>query len=659
MVFNTNIKLHLIILISCIFCCLNIAAKTSKIDSLTLVEKSLQNDSSKVITLNKIADLYMGKDYIKSINYAKKGLRLSRLIGYKKGTLNSLTTLANAYDYIGDYSKSQKLNFQILEIYERENDLEGINTMYNNIGIIHYYLGNYKQAIEFTTKALNYYQNINDSIGISMCYNNIANSYSDEGENEKALSYYFKALTIYEAINDSSGISLINGNVGEVYIEEKKYAKAFQFLSIALQVATNLKDTWQQANMYNSIGDLYYRENKSNQAIEYLLKALEINKKLGVKAEIGEVYSNISKAYEQKGNYEKSLHYLKLGSEVNNELFTKDNAGKIAEMNALYEINEKEKELLRQEAISSSQKTQKKALIVGSLIGFLLLFIIVGISVKGNINKRKSNDKLELQKKQIEAKNRDITDSILYAKRIQSAIFPSSSLLKNHLENSFTLYLPKDIVAGDFYWMDLSPINNNSEDTVLFAAADCTGHGVPGAMVSVVCHNALNRAVREFKLSEPAKILDKVTQLVIETFEQGDDSIKDGMDIALCSLNTKTNELEFSGANNSLYIIRDKELIETKPDKQPIGKYMLQKPFTNHKQTLKKGDQIYLFTDGYADQFGGEKGKKLKYKEFKRLLIENSNKSMSEQLTILTNHFNSWKGELEQIDDVCVLGVRV
>ncbi len=207
--------------------------------------------------------------------------------------------------------------------------------------------------------------------------------------------------------------------------------------------------------------------------------------------------------------------------------------------------------------------------------------------------------------------------------------------------------------------MDIIYSKAKDEEVILFAAADCNGHGVPGAIVSVVCHNALNRSVREFNLSEPAQILDKVTELVIETFEQGDDSIKDGMDIALCALNTKTNELEYSGANNSLYIIREKKLFETKSDKQTIGKFMHQKPFTNHKQILKKGDQIYLFTDGYADQFGGKKGKKLKYKAFKNLLIDNSTKTMQEQVNVLTNHFNNWKGELEQIDDVCILGVKV
>ena len=634
-------------------CCLFVNVKSNNLDSLLQLEATFSNDSNKVNVLIEIADVYVESNFVNAIKYSKQALRLSRLLGYDDGVLESLINLSNAYDYIGQYSKSQEANFKILAIYEKRSDIEGINNTHNNIGIIHYYLGNYKQAIEFTEKALEYYISVKDSNGISICYNNLANSYSDELDYDKALVFYFKALTIDENNNDLTGISLIKGNIGEVYIEQEKYVKAFEFLISALQTAEKTKDEWQQANIFNGLGDLLSRQNKPDEAINFLLQALEINENIGAKAEMGEIYEAISKVFEQKGDYIQSLHYMKLGIEINDELYNLESTGQIAEMNALYEINEKEKELLKQEAYASAQKSQKRTLIIGSAIGFLLLFIIVGISVKGNLNKRKTNKTLELQKQQIETKNRDITDSIQYAKRIQGAILPSDKTIKQHLKDSFVLYLPKDIVAGDFYWMDIRT------DNILFAAADCTGHGVPGAMVSVVCNNALNRAVREFNLSEPSVILDKVTELVIETFEQSDANIKDGMDIALCSLNIKTNELQYSGANNSLYIIRNEELIETKSDKQPIGKYANIEPFTNHTQTVLKDDKIYLFTDGYADQFGGEKGKKFKYKQFKELLLNNRNEPMSKQLDILLSSFNNWKGDLEQIDDVCVIGVKI
>ena len=257
------------------------------------------------------------------------------------------------------------------------------------------------------------------------------------------------------------------------------------------------------------------------------------------------------------------------------------------------------------------------------------------------------------QKELVEMKNKEITDSITYAKRIQEAILPSSSLVENLLDDAFILYKPKDIVAGDFYWLE------EKGDVVLLASADCTGHGVPGAMVSVVCNNALNRTVREFNLFEPGLILNKVRDIVIETFNQSGEDVKDGMDIALISYNKKTNELQYSGANNSLFLVTNGELKILPADKQPIGKYALTKDFTNHVVKLKKGDTFYIFTDGYVDQFGGEKGKKLKFQGFVDILLNINNSSMQEQKKYMDEYFMQWKGQLEQVDDVCVIGVRV
>ena len=258
---------------------------------------------------------------------------------------------------------------------------------------------------------------------------------------------------------------------------------------------------------------------------------------------------------------------------------------------------------------------------------------------------------VELQKEIVEEKNTEILDSITYAKRIQSAILPPAKLVKEYLADSFILYKPKDIVAGDFYWME------QKEGKTLFAAADCTGHGVPGALVSVICNNGLNRSVREYGLIKPGEILDKTREIVIGEFEKSDEEVRDGMDIALCSIDG--NKVEYAGANNPLWLIRNGELIELKGDKQPIGKYDAVTPFTTYELELEKEDTIYIFSDGYSDQFGGEKGKKLKSSNFKKLLISIQNKSMEEQKNFLDNSFESWRGDLEQLDDVCVIGVRI
>ncbi|NQX97239.1 MAG: SpoIIE family protein phosphatase [Flavobacteriales bacterium] len=329
--------------------------------------------------------------------------------------------------------------------------------------------------------------------------------------------------------------------------------------------------------------------------------------------------------------------------------------------------------------------------------------------LKDEVKKRtaeisKQKDELENNKDIIEQKNKDIMDSIHYAKRIQLAILPPNNFVKEHLPNSFILYKPKDVVAGDFYWMEFLTDNESimmnddknthhrAEDSsvVLFAAADCTGHGVPGAMVSVVCNNALNRSVREHGLTDPGEILNKTREIVIQEFEKSDEDVKDGMDIALCSLEFDVNLdgfedksktlLNYAGAHNPLWIVRDSDsdpikgldlentrqvegegciIYEVKANKQPIGKFIDPKPYTTHTLELQKGDSIYIFTDGYVDQFGGPKGKKFKTRAFRELLLSIQGKSMDEQQTIIDDAFETWRGDLEQIDDVCVLGVKI
>ena len=260
----------------------------------------------------------------------------------------------------------------------------------------------------------------------------------------------------------------------------------------------------------------------------------------------------------------------------------------------------------------------------------------------------------ELNEKKIslEIKNKEVNDSISYAKRIQNAILPAYEKLKNHFPDSLILYLPKDIVAGDFYWLE------ETNDSILFAVADCTGHGVPGAMVSVVCNNALNRAVNEYKMTEPSLILNKTRELVTETFSKNSEQIKDGMDISLISYNSVDNQLTFSGANNSIYIIRNNALTQVKADKQPIGISDTYNPFSSHEIKIKKNDCLFMFSDGFSDQFGGENDKKLKSSNFKKLLLENHQLKMVDQKKELLNFFNKWKKNTEQLDDVCVVGIR-
>ncbi|MBD3637115.1 MAG: SpoIIE family protein phosphatase [Crocinitomicaceae bacterium] len=264
------------------------------------------------------------------------------------------------------------------------------------------------------------------------------------------------------------------------------------------------------------------------------------------------------------------------------------------------------------------------------------------------------NMQLEHQKAEIEQKSNDILDSIKYAERIQTAILPTDDTLSEIFEGQyFVLYKPKDIVSGDFYWAD----RFGSE--AIFAAVDCTGHGVPGAFVSIVGFNGLNRTVHEFNLRKPGAILDKLTELVVETFAKSESQIKDGMDIALCNINYETQTLTYSGANNPLILIRNGEIIEIKANKQPIGEFHNRVPFITHEIKLQEGDCIYVYSDGFADQFGGDKGKKFKGKALKQLLLDISTFDMTIQHQKLNVAFEEWKGDFEQLDDVCLFGVKI
>jgi serine phosphatase RsbU (regulator of sigma subunit) len=302
-------------------------------------------------------------------------------------------------------------------------------------------------------------------------------------------------------------------------------------------------------------------------------------------------------------------------------------------------------------------------LTITGAVALVITLISWNRSYKKEVNLRlQTEEKLretlkEVEEKhlQIEEKNKEITDSINYAKRIQEAILPPVDLIRQHFPQSFVYYQPKAIVAGDFYWAE------HINDVVFIAAADCTGHGVPGALVSVVCSNALNRSVKEFKLVEPGHILDKTKELVLDTFSKSGEAIKDGMDISLLSIKKSAHslELKWAGANNPLWYVKNKQLTEIRANKQPIGKSYTSEFYVTHSLSLAQGDTLYLFSDGYADQFGGPKGKKFKYKQFADLLVSTQELALNEQFSKLSATLNDWKGDLEQVDDICIIGIRL
>ena len=352
-------------------------------------------------------------------------------------------------------------------------------------------------------------------------------------------------------------------------------------------------------------------------------------------------------------------------------------ANQISNLNAKFATIKKQEEISRLKGenekgllllnAKDSELSDSRQTIIYFLMVILAFFVLVFFIIRSNYLRKITNAALkeqkeitelkklevEAQKHLVEEKQKEILESISYAKRLQEAILPPQDFINKHLPGTFIIYKPKDIVAGDFYWAE--KVNN----LFFIAAADSTGHGVPGAMVSLVCSSALNRSIKEFQLTETGKILDKTRELVVETFEKSSTDVKDGMDISLLCIDTVHKKIFWSGANNPLWYVTENEFVEIKADKQAIGKTDQPQPFTTHDIPYKKDSIFYLFTDGFADQFGGPKGKKFKYKQFSDLLLEHNTLHINEQSDIINKAFNHWKGDLEQVDDVCVIGLRL
>jgi serine phosphatase RsbU (regulator of sigma subunit)/Tfp pilus assembly protein PilF len=667
---------------------ISVSANTNKIDSLRTAYKNSTNANEKLDLLQQLCGKTKYTDFETALIYGKKGIELAQQLKdvYKEAEIHN--DLGLAYTNQSNYVKA----FQELTVAENLfNDIgnqEMVGVVFNNFGLLSHSENNYGQELTYHHKALAIFEKLDLPSRKAMSYINIGRVYVAKKDYKGAGDYFVKAYQIYDQLDDKDRIVTCLNNIASVYMYAEDYELANIYfnknlqlletlenvdqkkamvlynstgvllklnkhdlaesrLSEALILSKKLNDKESLAICYHNFGNLYLEKREFKEAKYNLLKSLELSIDIGIKELEIANYQHLAKVYENTGEFEKAYKNYTHYAAIKDSIFNKQ----------IESINEVEKKYLEEksareiEAINiakQEEEHQSNIIKIVSVALILILFSIIFSVVLKYRDKKKSNLILE-------EKNREITDSITYAKRIQHAILPPDKLIKEKLPNSFVLYKPKDIVAGDFYWLE------QKNDTILFAAADCTGHGVPGAMVSVICNNGLNRSVREYGLTDPGAILDKTREIVIEEFSKSEDEVKDGMDIALCSLKLEDGgwKLKYAGANNPLWIIRNQEIIETKANKQPIGQFDNPEPYKTHELELQKGDTIYIFSDGYVDQFGGEKGKKFKTVAFRELLLSIQAKNMEEQKKIINDTFEAWKGNLEQIDDVCIIGVRV
>jgi serine phosphatase RsbU (regulator of sigma subunit) len=628
---------------------------------------------------NNIGSAYqMMNEFGKAHTYYAEAKNIYHDLKNYSGEGRMILHIANACKDVLNYAAEQTNLLELITLESKLNNKDELASTYNNLAVSYINTENSEKAFETIDKAIDIDKDNNNKKGLAIDYNNKGNIYFSVGNYSSSMSNYQLSLKIKKEINDERGEALTIHNIGNVYLKQNKPDSAMFYFEKSLELAENIHYHEVIYSNYKSMANVKSIVENCTETMDYykiytaMKYAVEENQVLKQLSEVREKYID-----QLSGDAKKMMHAIE-------ELET-DNNKKLVSLNHLQEeirkkelVTQLELEKLKQDAellqtnnklletkveIAQLSDSRKTLLLVGSGILGLLLVLFLLITLRNAKQLKISRDEIQHQKHEIEEKNNDIIQSITYAKRLQEAILPPLHFFNSSFTDSFVLYEPKDIVAGDFYWLHTSHHNNGK---TWFAAADCTGHGVPGAMVSVVCSNALNRSVKEFGLTDTGKILDKVRELVIETFEKSSNEVKDGMDIALLSLEKQvsSNVLNYSGANNPLWIIKRNEhntdeLIEIKPTKQPIGKYTDSKNFDSHLIHVQEGDAIYVFTDGFADQFGGPKGKKYMYKKMKDFLLSIHHLPMKTQKEKLLHEFSVWKNTLEQVDDVCIIGVRV
>ena len=679
-------------------------------DSLKKLLPSVQNDTARLrILFLLVENVYDESEWPPYNEEAYRiALRLTsnadtslRRIG-KKGLGDALNNTGYLYDHKGETKVAIEYYLKSLSMRIGLNDKRGMAESYNNIASLYSSEGNVFKAIDYHQEALKLREEIGDKHGIAESLNNLGYIYKEQGDPLKAMEYYRRSVKIKEQIGDKRGIANTLNNIGLIYLEQHKTDSAMLTFRKSLAIRTAIGHTWGIANSLNNIGLVWLRNEQADSALECFQKSLQIREGLQYKEGIAWCLKYIAEIYLRKGNTDEALASAKKALDVATSAGLTENISNSAELlykiykskndavNALqmhelyvrmrdsiynretrkatirnqfkYEYDQKEAVLKANEQRKeelAKKEAEKQKLILDAVIAGLVLMALLSLVIYYNYrNKKRANDIISEQKKEVERqkeiadeKNKEITDSIHYAQRIQRALLASEDLFHSHFKEHFIFYRPKDIVSGDFYWATLRG------DDIYLAICDCTGHGVPGAFMSLLNMSFLNEAVNEKNIAAPGKVFDHVRQRLVENISH--EGAQDGMDGTLIKLKRDLS-LSYSSALSHFLLVRNGELREFSGDKMPVGRSPRENaPFTTHTLQLQPGDLLYFFTDGIADQFGGPKGKKFRERALRDLVLSVSGKPLTEQSVLLDRAFAEWKGELAQVDDVLVIGIRV
>ncbi len=634
-------------------------------------------------SLNRIGNTFqlMG-EYEKALTNYELAMAINRGLQDDQEIARTLTNLGSVYRLYGNYELAINQHLEALGIYEGLQNNEGIAWSALNIARLFKMMKNYEKSIEYVNQSLSIYRKIEGeqklSTGVTLCYKELGNIYYEMGNTESAIEYSKKVLERNKSTNNELGIANSLSTLGKIYFDAKKYRKSEDFLVEAMELKRKLNDNTEIASIYRYLGKIYLNNGEASKSRKYLNSSLNFALNQNLKEEIKETYFELSILLEKTNNPGKALDFYKKYTGLKDSL----NNQKINELELQYEFDKEQRRLefeQKQREAEQQARLQKQKIYTWAFVGgFIFMLILAYVIFKSYQRKKKTNiiltkqkNEIAEQKDEIEAqrdfvtKQRDqiahqntiITDSIEYARRIQSALFPQQKYLDRVLGEYFIYMKPKNIVSGDFYWVA------EKGTKIIITVSDCTGHGVPGAFMSMLGIAFLNEIVNKSNRLQANKILDQLRKNIMDSLHQeyGSKGSKDGMDMALCIIDKKTKEMQYAGAYNSVLILRESEIEELKADKMPIGIHAIkvEKGFTNQEYQLEKNDMLYLFSDGYIDQFGGDEGSKFKQKPFKDLLLKIGNMPMEDQRTEIEVTMMQWQGEQTQLDDMMILGVRI
>lgn len=655
------------------------AQNRKNIDSLFSIINTTKYDSLKIEAYNELVWEYYGIKNDSALYFAKKGISIAEKTNYKVGLGNALRYAGIVYERMANYPKALESQQKALSIYEKVDYKPGIANSLMNIGVIYKSGGEFSKALEYGYKSLKICEEIDQKPGIAANLGNLGNIHNQMGQKNKALECYLKAYEIDKEMKNDYGIGVSLVNIGSIYLAKKEYEKSLNYLIQSIEVRKKIGSIQGLAISYNTLGDVYLAIKNSYRAEECYRESLKLSKESGAMDSEKDANHGLYTVSKMRKDPANALVYYEEFVRLKDSIFNSEKNEVLNSLKTQYELEKQEsnlklkadneKELIKEESRLREEHNKKRAdqehfidqLIIIGVIVVLIVVLIFSFFLYNRFKiTTKQNRIIESQKQVVEEKNKQITDSINYAQRIQTALLPAESDLKNVFAESFIYFQPKDIVSGDFIWLHRLKEHNN--DYFFFAVADCTGHGVPGGFMSMLGTSFLNEIVIEKRIHQPAEVLNTLREKVIHSLKQRDESAesKDGMDIVFLKFDMSKRELTYASANNGFYIVNaNGELKEFDPDKMPIGVYGEMNSFKQQTISLEKGSMIYTFTDGFADQFGGEAGKKFKYAQFEKLLVENASSAAETQKQRVIAAFSNWKKDYEQVDDVCLSGIRV